>query len=218
MKGATWHAHHSPNKAGLLLPPLPLLLLSPRFLDEYDLKVPGGSFKYKKAAEFLMNTIISGIKGIVQDIVTAKEAAASRAAEAESAVTQVCEPGRGSCCRDPQLPCSMHAQVLLCDMPSGRGRAPVASGSQAAQRPPNRPCELVLPRAVLTCATHSLCSRARRTAAAQGGGVTFEGRRVARLQHAQRAAVGTAGGCTPQGAAGVERQVRLTVANVQPMC
>ena len=61
-----------------------------RFLDEYDLKVTNGAFKYKKAAEFLMNTIIIGIKGIVQDILTAKEQAAARAAAAEASVTQVC--------------------------------------------------------------------------------------------------------------------------------
>jgi hypothetical protein len=66
-----------------------------RFLDEYDLKVPSGAFKYKKAAEFLMNNIILGIKGIVKDIVTAKEAAAARATAAEASVTQVCA---GSCC------------------------------------------------------------------------------------------------------------------------
>jgi hypothetical protein len=60
-----------------------------RFLDAYDLKVPSGSFKYKKAAEFLMNTVVIGIKGIVQDILTAKEAAAARAASAEASVTQV---------------------------------------------------------------------------------------------------------------------------------
>jgi hypothetical protein len=65
--------------------------------------VPGGAFKYKKAAEFLMNTILSGIKGIVQDIVNAREAAAGRAAEAEAAVAQVCvEPGREAVrCEDP---------------------------------------------------------------------------------------------------------------------
>jgi hypothetical protein len=63
--------------------------MSCRFLDEYDLKVPSGSFKYKKAAEFLMNTIISGIKGIVKDLVGAKETAAARAAAAEASVTQV---------------------------------------------------------------------------------------------------------------------------------
>ncbi len=60
-----------------------------RFLDEYDLKVPSGSFKYKKAAEFLMNTIISGLKGIVKDIVGAKDTAAARASAAEASVTQV---------------------------------------------------------------------------------------------------------------------------------
>lgn len=60
-----------------------------RFLDEYDLKVPSGSFKYKKAAEFLMNTIISGIKGIVKDLVGAKDTAAARASAAEASVTQV---------------------------------------------------------------------------------------------------------------------------------
>lgn len=57
---------------------------APRFLDEYDLKVPNGPFKYKKAAEFLMNTTIIGIKGIVKDILAAKEAAAQRAAAAEA--------------------------------------------------------------------------------------------------------------------------------------
>lgn len=72
-----------------------------RFLDEYDLKVPSGAFKYKKAAEFLMNTIIIGIKNIVKDIVTAKEAAAARATAAETSVTQVscCLVLDGYCCR-----------------------------------------------------------------------------------------------------------------------
>lgn len=69
---------------------LDLPLLCPtRFLDEYDLKVPSGAFKYKKAAEFLMNTIIIGIKGIVKDILTAKDQTAARATAAEASVTQV---------------------------------------------------------------------------------------------------------------------------------
>lgn len=60
-----------------------------RFLDEYDLKVPSGPYKYKKAAEFLMNTTIIGIKGIVQNILKAKEEAAGRAAAAEAKVAEV---------------------------------------------------------------------------------------------------------------------------------
>jgi hypothetical protein len=60
-----------------------------RFLDEYDLKVPSGPYKYKKAAEFLMNTTIIGIKGIVTNILKAKEEAAARAATAEAKVAEV---------------------------------------------------------------------------------------------------------------------------------
>ncbi|WIA08464.1 hypothetical protein OEZ85_007901 [Tetradesmus obliquus] len=60
-----------------------------RFLDEYDLKVPSGPYKYKKAAEFLMNTTIIGIKGIVQNILKAKEEAAARAAAAEAKVAEL---------------------------------------------------------------------------------------------------------------------------------
>lgn len=60
-----------------------------RFLDEYDLKVSNGPFKYKKAAEFLMNTTIIGIKGIVKNVLAAKESAAQRAAAAEATVAQV---------------------------------------------------------------------------------------------------------------------------------
>lgn len=60
-----------------------------RFLDEYDLKVHSGPFKYKKAAEFLMNTIIIGIKGIVQDILRARDAASAKATAAEATVAQV---------------------------------------------------------------------------------------------------------------------------------
>lgn len=52
--------------------------------------MPSGSFKYKKAAEFLMNTIILGIKGIVKGLVTAHDAAEARATAAEASVTQVC--------------------------------------------------------------------------------------------------------------------------------
>lgn len=59
------------------------------------MKVPSGAYKHKKAAEFLMNDIIIGIKGIVQNVVTAKEAAAARATAAEASITQV---RAGSCC------------------------------------------------------------------------------------------------------------------------
>jgi len=60
-----------------------------RFLDEYDLKVPSGAFKYKKAAEFLMNTIIIGIKDIANGIVQARDQAVLRAQTAEATITQV---------------------------------------------------------------------------------------------------------------------------------
>jgi hypothetical protein len=51
--------------------------------------VPSGPYKYKKAAEFLMNTTIIGIKGIVTNILKAKEEAAARAATAEAKVAEV---------------------------------------------------------------------------------------------------------------------------------
>jgi len=77
-----------------------LLTVLCRFLDEYDLKVSNGPFKYKKAAEFLMNTTIIGIKGIVKSILAAKESAAQRAAAAEATVAQVRAVGQlCSACR-----------------------------------------------------------------------------------------------------------------------
>eukprot|EP00879_Flechtneria_rotunda_P026395 GHRR01028142.1.p1 GENE.GHRR01028142.1~~GHRR01028142.1.p1 ORF type:complete len:811 (+),score=359.13 GHRR01028142.1:614-3046(+) len=60
-----------------------------RFLDDYDLKVSSGPYKYKKAAEFLMNTTIIGIKGIVKGILAAKDQAQARATAAEANVVQL---------------------------------------------------------------------------------------------------------------------------------
>lgn len=82
-----------------------------RFLDEYDLKVSSGAFKYKKAAEFLMNNVILGIKGIVTDIVTAKEAAAARATAAEASVTQV---RAGACCSRLSSTAPTQRSILWC--------------------------------------------------------------------------------------------------------
>lgn len=59
-----------------------------RFLDEYDTKVAAGPHKYKRAAEFLMNVPIAGLKNIVKDLIAAKETAVAKATAAESKSAQ----------------------------------------------------------------------------------------------------------------------------------
>lgn len=56
-----------------------------RFLDEYDLTLPNGPDKYKKAAEFLMNAVILGSNGILQRAFKARKDSDGCAAEAEVA-------------------------------------------------------------------------------------------------------------------------------------
>lgn len=48
-----------------------------------------GPWKYKRASEFLMNTCIVGIKGLVARILADRDAAKKRAADAEARVAQV---------------------------------------------------------------------------------------------------------------------------------
>ncbi|WIA38334.1 hypothetical protein OEZ86_001670 [Tetradesmus obliquus] len=54
-----------------------------RFLDKYDLTLPNGPDKYKKAAEFLMNAVIIGSNGILHRACKAREDFEGCAAEAE---------------------------------------------------------------------------------------------------------------------------------------
>lgn len=51
--------------------------------------MPAGAHKYKKAAEFLMNVPIGGLKGIVKDLIAAKDSATIKATSAESTIAQV---------------------------------------------------------------------------------------------------------------------------------
>eukprot|EP00878_Enallax_costatus_P026595 GHUV01028546.1.p1 GENE.GHUV01028546.1~~GHUV01028546.1.p1 ORF type:complete len:721 (+),score=264.72 GHUV01028546.1:893-3055(+) len=60
-----------------------------RFLDEYDLKVAAGPFKYKRAAEFLMNVPIGGFRSIVKELINAREQAVAKAQHAETAIAQL---------------------------------------------------------------------------------------------------------------------------------
>lgn len=60
-----------------------------RFLAEYDTKIGNGPHKYKRAAEFLMNTCILGIKDIVRGLIKAKEEAAGKLTRKEAELTRV---------------------------------------------------------------------------------------------------------------------------------
>ncbi|KAI8477166.1 MAG: guanylate-binding protein [Monoraphidium minutum] len=59
-----------------------------RFLADYDAKVQG-PWKYRRASEFLMNTCIVGIKGLVARILAERDAARRKAADAEAAVAKL---------------------------------------------------------------------------------------------------------------------------------
>lgn len=73
-----------------------------RFLDEYDTKVSAGPFKYKRAAEFLMNVPIGGLKSIVKDLIAAKTQALDKAKSAETAIAQVGSHNNQHSCPSPK--------------------------------------------------------------------------------------------------------------------
>ena len=62
------------------------------------MRVPTGPAKYKRAAEFLMNTMLGSIKAIVARIIAERDAAAKRGTDEAAAAAQVpeweCKGGR----------------------------------------------------------------------------------------------------------------------------